>query len=88
MSVSQQSGFQRAARYKFPHHKIHGDGPFALATRCVSTWRVYLFWNPLDREGGHARCGQCTGRDKHKLAELLPMREPAPVKHVRPIFED
>ena len=89
MGVTQQSGYQRAARLKFSHDEIIGDGPCAFQTRCVSMWRVFLFWNPLDREQGHARCGsQCTGREKHKLVELMPMPEPRPVKHVRPFFED
>jgi hypothetical protein len=90
MGVQEQlSGYQRAARRKWPHDELMGDGRYALRSTCVSTWRVCLFIDPMAREERNEKCGyQCKGRDAHVLVELIPLPEPTPVRNVRKFFDD
>ncbi|MBZ5534000.1 MAG: hypothetical protein LAO20_21425 [Acidobacteriia bacterium] len=78
MPAQPQSAYQQAARLKWPTAHISGDGPYALACPVTDCVHLYSFWmaamNDLTRNHSNWQC-----RDDHKLVELKPAPQPAPI---------
>lgn len=68
--------WRKLARAKFPHGKIHGSGEWAIFSRCVPPWEIWLY---VEHENAEAKktaldsqkcCDYCRGPANHGWARL------------------